>query len=407
VARRRVALAVALALIAAATLVPAPRETWQHDFWCIRCGGSYDPVELVLNVLLFVPFGLVLRAAGVRAWLAGVVIVATTASIETLQFFVIVGRDGSIRDCLTNAIGGLVGFVAQPHAHVLWRGNGAPSRRLAWVASLLWIGHAAMASVLFRPSATPHRYYSQVAPELGQFDQFGGTVLSASMDGARVESTKLDLALETQVRAADSIALAAAVISGPLKSRVAPIVNVVDAEGNEIAILAQQRTALVFQARTKGQNVGFYAPAVVINDVFDATPSAAPKPMLLAGFRREQSLRLRVTVAPSQVREGRLTLSPGLGWALWWPHDYPGRTALIWGTAVWIFVSVALIGFWSSSLVAPLVATLGAQVLVPIVLGPGSVSSSDLVVAVMGALGGFAIGRLRSAAGNETLGASP
>jgi hypothetical protein len=270
---------------------------------------------------------------------------------------------------------------------------------------VLWIVHAAMAALLFRPSVTPNRYYGQVAPELGQFDQFAGTVLSASVDGERVEGSIFDPALEARVRAADSITLGSVVIPGPPKSRVAPIVNVVDAMTNEIAILAQQHTALVFQARTRGQDLGFYAPAVVMDDVFEANPSTTPLPLLMSGTRHGGSLRLRVTPGTSKTREAKLTLSPALGWTLWWPRQFPGRAALVWVTAAWIFVSMALLGFWSAGLAAPLVATLGAEVLVPLALGPG-VSSPTLVVSIMGAFAGLAISRLRSAAGKETLGAS-
>jgi hypothetical protein len=405
VTRRRLAIAAAFTLIAAATLIPAPGSGWQHEFWCFRCGESYDPLELLLNIALFVPLGLALRAARVRAWLAVTIIVATTVTIEILQYFVIVGRDGVVRDCVSNAIGGVVGLAVQPHLRALWPGPGSPSRRLAWCAALLWIAHAAMAALLFRPSAASKRYYSQVAPELGQFDQFAGTVLSASIDGERVEGSLFDPALEARVRAADSITLASVVIPGPPKSRVAPIVNVVDSMGNEVAILAQQRTALVFQARTKGQDLGFYAPAVVMDDVFETEPSTTPLPLLVAGVRRGSSLRLRVAAGTSTAREARLTLSPALGWTLWWPHEYPGRAALVWVTAAWVFVCIALLGFWSEGLAAPLVAALGAEVLVPLALGPG-VSSPTLVVSIMGALAGLAISRLRSAVGNETLGAS-
>jgi hypothetical protein len=406
VARRPFALAAAFAFIAAATLIPAPADAWQRDFWCIRCGGSLDPVELALNVLLFLPLGLALRAAGIRARVALTIVAGTTVGIEILQYTLIVGRDGTLRDCITNALGGVAGFALQPHAGVLWRADRTPARRVAWAGAFAWIAHAAMASILFRPSSTPHQYFSQVAPHLGQFDVFGGTVLSASVDGVRVESDTFTRDLEARVRTADSIALAGVVLPGPPVARVAPIVNVVDGMANEIVILAQQRTALEFQARVRGQDFGFHAPAVVIDDVFVASATPAPAPMLLAGVRREYTLRLRATNAKSETREAWLTLSPSLGWALWWPFDYPGRAALVWMTAAWIFIPLALVGFWSGGLGAPLVAAIGAQVLVPMALGPGSVAWPDIVVAAMGVLAGLAGGRLRSAAGNETLGAS-
>lgn len=405
-ARHRPLLAASLALIAVATLVPAPGEAWQREFWCLRCSGSYDPVELVLNVLLFVPFGLALRAAGLRATVAAAAIVATTAGIEALQYFVIVGRDGTVRDCLTNAAGGFAGFLILPHAGAMWRADRRPSRGLAWAGALVWIAHAAMASVLFRPTDTSQRYFIQIAPHLGQFDVFPGSVSSAAVDGAVVPDGALDWGFQRQIQATDSITLSGVATQGPLTTGAAPIVAIVDGKTKEMAILAQQRAAALFQARVAAQDVGFHAPGVVLGDVF-GHESGATGPVQLAGTRRGYTLRLREISGDAEPREATMTLSPSLGWALWWPFDYPGRATIVWMTAVWLLVPVALIGFWAGSFGPPLVAVIAAQVIVPLALGPGIVSWLHVVTAAAGALAGTALGRLRSAAPDESLGASP
>lgn len=406
-ARQRLAIVAALAFIAAATLIPAPSDTWQRDFWCIRCGGSLDPVELLLNVLLFVPFGLALRAARARWVVAIAVVVATTVSIEMLQYTVIVGRDGSIRDCVTNTVGGLLGFAIQPHAGALWRADGRSSRRLAWAASLLWIAHAAITPLLFRPSASPNRYYMQIAPRLGQFDAFTGTVLSATVNGTSVGDGPFPDELQATVSNADSIEIAAVATPGQATQRIAPVVNIADRARDEIAILARRGMSSVFQSRVLAQKIGLYAPGVVLDDAF---ASGGSTPVHLEGTQRGFVLRLSVTAADGHSREATLTLSPALGWALWWPFDYPSSQTLRWMTVLWLFVPLLVIGFWGAersgtfvSAAAPaLTAAIAAQGIVPLVLGQ-MVSWSQLGIAVLGVIVGLGLG-LRSTPLRESLG---
>lgn len=421
---RRLAIVAALAFIAAATLIPSPADRWQHEFWCFRCGGSVDPLELVLNVLLFVPLGLALRASRVRATVALAVVVATTVSVEVLQYVVIVGREGALRDCLTNTVGGIAGYALQPHLGALWRADGRPTRRLAWAGALAWAIYAALTALLFRPAGTSERYYSQVAPELGQFDTFPGRVLSAEIDGARVYSEMLTPVLQARMQLEDSIGLSAVVVPGRATSHVAPILNVVDAATEEIANLAQQGSAAAFQARVMAQNVGLNSPAVFLGDVFGKAAGDNAAPMRLTGVRRGMMLTIRETSSNGATRVATLVLSPSLGWSLWWPRDFPGRATLLWMTVAWLVLPVAAIGFWSlgrrrhkagrgsalgvvADVAPPVLAVLAAQVVVPLVLGPWIVSRSDVLIAGAGALGGLTLGWLRSAARGESLVATP
>jgi len=407
-ARHRFALVAALALIAATTLGPAPGQTWQRDFWCVRCGDSINPVELLLNVTLFVPFGLALRVAGARWLVAIAAIVATTVSIEVLQYTVIVGRDGSLRDCLTNTAGGWLGFALMPRAEALWRADGTLSRRLAWVAALLWIVHAAMACVLFAPARTRHHYYAQIAPRLGQFDAFTGNLLSATINGVAVNSGPFSPELQAVVLHADSIAMVAVATPGHSTRRIAPIVNIADARDNEIAILAQRHASSVFQARVLAENLGFSAPAVVLDDVF---PGGRSAPVQLTGTRRAFTLRLRETTAGGETRGATLTLSPALGWALWWPFDTPGSRTLRWMTLLWLVVPLAGIGFcganrrgtFARAATPALTAAIGAHGLVPLMIRPSPVSWSQLGIALLGVIAGVVLG-LRFTPQDESLG---
>ena len=395
----RSAVIAAFALIALATLVPLPGDQWLHAFWCIRCGGGADPVELLLNVALFVPLGLALRASHTRASLALATIVATTIGVELLQYFVVVGRDGSIRDCISNTAGGTAAFFIQPAAGALWRADGRPSTKLAWGAAILWIAHAALASVLFRPAETSHRYFGQTAPRLAQFATFHGVVQDARVDGARVPDGPLGPDLEGVVRTREWLSLTARVWPGRPTENTAPIVAIADGDANEIAILAQHHTSVEFQSRVAAQNVGLFAPAVVLDDAIDWAGPSSGDAVTLEGLRVGYRLTLRASEPHRAGRIATLTLSPSLGWALWWRAGFPGRMTLWWATWVWLAAPVALMVFWSDAADASArwtrflpaaMAVLGGEVIVPWLTGSGGFRWTEAGAAIVGLSVGIA-----------------
>ena len=92
---------VVFALICVATLTPAPGAPVPGDVWCIAC-GEMGALDLLANIVMFVPFGFALMLATDRPWLSVAVCVATTVMVESLQIRIIVGRDASLGDVLAN-----------------------------------------------------------------------------------------------------------------------------------------------------------------------------------------------------------------------------------------------------------------------------------------------------------------
>ena len=81
---------IALAFIAAATLLPAP-PTRIDSHLCLIC-GSFGTVDAALNVLLFIPLGIGLALAGVSGKRALLGMVVLSALIEVAQLLVIPSR---------------------------------------------------------------------------------------------------------------------------------------------------------------------------------------------------------------------------------------------------------------------------------------------------------------------------
>src|ERR1700728_432499 len=101
----------AVLVIAGLTLMPGAGPPADHFDVCVTCGTHWAS-DFGLNVLLFVPFGFGLRLAGIRRRTVCLVVVASTVTIELLQYSVIAGRDSDLSDILSNSLGGGIGIAA-------------------------------------------------------------------------------------------------------------------------------------------------------------------------------------------------------------------------------------------------------------------------------------------------------
>ena len=108
---RRVALAAWFLVLVSLTLVPQPRLPVDRGLArisaCLICGDR-GASDAILNVLLFLPLGLLLEVPG---WKARHVLVAAfvlSLSIEVLQVFV-PGRYSNLGDVAWNTSGGWLG----------------------------------------------------------------------------------------------------------------------------------------------------------------------------------------------------------------------------------------------------------------------------------------------------------
>lgn len=108
-------LALSLAVIALLTLAPVEQESELRPWPFSEIGEAIlEPdfpllLESLANVLLFAPFGAVLRLHGVhiaKAALAGLLL---SSAVEALQFVVISGRTTSTDDVLLNTVGAVLG----------------------------------------------------------------------------------------------------------------------------------------------------------------------------------------------------------------------------------------------------------------------------------------------------------
>src|SRR5215510_9506426 len=405
--RRHWAVVASFVLIMAASLTPGSRDRWVHDFWCWRCREKADAVERVANILLFMPLGLSL-SRGVRASRAVATIVATTLVVELLQYFVIAGRFGSLRDVVSNTAGGMLGLAIGYNSQTLIRPDARTARRIAWIAAAVWVTAAVLSMAAFRPSATRFLYYAGVAPELAQYDLYRGVVAHASVNGVTVFSGPFPPGVDAHAWMTGPLDLAASVTTAAPTSRPAPILTIADSRKNEIAFLGEARGDLVFRPRTQGVDFGWHAPFVVLTHVFSAPTSPRGNGLLVTGVRDGFTLKASAQSVTGQSRAAVATLTPSLGWMLWWPFGIPRPATMTWIRWLWLAIPFAAIAFWSgagvgskghsvvSTLFQPVVAIAGAHVLVPWWFGARPIGVwSDALPIGIGLVTGLALGASR------------
>ncbi|HXE57737.1 MAG TPA: VanZ family protein [Gemmatimonadales bacterium] len=392
----RVIAGAGFAAILAITLTPSPASAplaARTPITCLVC-GAHGAIDVTLNVLLFVPLGFGLRLAGTPPRRALALAVVTTLGVETLQLGLIPGRDASLSDPLTNTAGAFLGILAARH----WRGwllpGPARSLHLALVAAAAWLAVWIGTASLVVPSLPRTMYWGQWAPELAHLARFEGTVLRAQLEGRELPKGRIDESPRLRDDLLDGRLLltATAVAAGPTE-RLAPIVSVFDENEQEILLLGQDETDLVFRFRTRASDVRLRTPAVTLAGVLaDAAGDTLALTAELAGSRYRLRAASRRVAAEVELAPG-----PGWGWALLTPlEDYAIGTGHRLLTALWTAGLLLPVGYWAgrarrraAPLAAGLAAILGLTA-APLLHGlPVSHWSEWLAAAV-----GLAVGRL-------------
>jgi len=342
--RGRLVAALAALAIAAATLSPAPSqvaEAARTPIWCVLC-GDLGTVDVLLNLLLFVPLGLALRAAGFPVARATLLAAGFSLAIELLQLG-IPGRDTSLSDFLTNTAGAALGawLAGTWRAWVF-----APprlARRLALGMTLAWLAQTALTAYAVLPALPRSVYWGQIAPDLEQFERFRGEVLSGRVGPIPMASRRLENSAEVRRVLLDSGAVGAvAVPDGPTPG-LAPIVSVFDREQREIVLLGQAGRDLVFRIRSHAFDLRLRPPAIRVPGAF---PEGEGDTLRLAGRLSGRTLEAEAR-GSGPARRGALDLSAQWGWSLVLPMRYylgPGER---WLTALWIAGWLVPVGYWT------------------------------------------------------------
>ena len=397
------------AAIAGVTLIQTASGAEPIPHLCLFCGDT-GLLDFVLNVVLFVPFGVGLGLLRVRWWAGLLYVVGFTVAIETLQFL-IPGRNSSVGDLISNTTGGLLGYVLARR----WRDWTLPAprgaRALVALWGALWLAIVALTVRGLEISIPETTYWGQWEADLGQFAHFEGRLLQAQINGRPVESGRMtDSRAFREALRADRVGFRLRVIPGPPTPRLAPILSVFDEHEVEILVIGQDGRDLVFRVRRSASDALLRTPTIKVDGVFpgDVAPGALSRDTLGLYFDIQEP-RFFLAVHRSGQQEAlaidEITISPQLGWSLIFPFAYAlaGYRTLF--TTLWLIGLLFPVGYWAAraagdgagsrlahaAAVAAIVAA--GLVVVPSVFGLAIAVWAEWAAAVGGAVAGWGVGR--------------
>lgn len=323
-----------LLFIAVLTLTPQYSATKAPPSWCLLC-GEQSVLDAVLNVLLFIPFGIGLRLAGMSRRRAFVIGLVTTITVELMQLY-IPGRDTSLGDLFTNSFGCFVGILCAD----VWRVVLVPSRiaatRLAIGWTFLWVAVLTLSAELTHIALPATTTWGVWTPELLHQDHFNGKVLSATAGGLPTPNAMNGASDDVRSRlSSDSVVVEGSVVGAALSGQYSSISSIYDYRKQQIFMLGQRRGSLVFSLRMRTADMRVRTPIIRLDSVFPRHRPLAPDTMHVAGGVVHRQLWIRAE-NHGVVRERTLPLDAGLGWSYFLPFDYEYGTEAPWFTALWL-----------------------------------------------------------------------
>lgn len=338
--------AIALAAICVATLTPATGGESSFEFWCIAC-GEFGGLDVVANIVLFVPLGLTLALVFGRRRPAMLIAIATTLAVELLQIRVVTGRDASLSDLLANTLGAWIGTELV----VLWRTILRPRLRTARYLAVAWAGIVTIVlagtSWALTPAFVPPWLYIQRVPPRVPYQPFSGQLLEFDVDGIVLRElyAKPDLNIDRRLQG-DSWTATALVNTKYMLPTHSIIVRV--AEENRVVVwLDQMGWNVTCLQKTRAAELRLRSPKAALVDGLRPTTPTDTLARLTCG-RRPGALEARVTRGTT-TKNYAMRLAPSLGWALLSPFNiaFDDRYRVV--SALWLVGLLLPAGYWSSA----------------------------------------------------------
>jgi hypothetical protein len=337
-----------LVLILTATLTPIPRqapESVATPFLCLVCGPR-GAVDVVLNILLFIPFAFGLARSGVATRRVIVASVLLTMLVEFLQYIVVTGRDSSLSDLLTNSLGGTLGATLAARTESLIRPTPATARRLAIAWAAAWLGVMAATALALRPWAPAGPFLVRWAHARPPRPPIGAKVVAASLGNAALSEGRHPARSKlTGLIRTGTTRLRLSVVTGKPPAHWRSILTLsqasTQASTTVVLGLSQSGQDLVFEVPSQASPLKFNPMAIRLNGAF---PTRSGVPLDLAAEIERQTVRL--TSSYDGGRSRSLGLSPSFGWSLVLPFDYTFGPEVHLLTGLWLAGFMLPLGFW-------------------------------------------------------------
>jgi len=339
---------VALVAIATLTLRPAPAQildAQRTPLDCLVC-GDVGGADVLLNIALFVPLGLGLF--GLRRSLRFTVTAALmlSLSIELLQYTVVIGRDATLSDVLTNTAGGALGWLLGAFGLRLL----APSRRaaaiLAGAATLAWIVAYAVSAWALHPAPSGGSYWGQWNHDFPDRGTFAGRVSLAELDGVALPDGPIQRTAVLRRRlASGGFDLVVRATSGRAEEDNAQIFGLANDEGDIFLEWRQKDRDYEFTMRGRAALLRFHSPELLLRGAAPGRPGA---PVTL-DVSWHDGVITASAASVGRVTTRVLVLAPSVSWTFVWPWNRDRGGAMKATGAAWLGISVLMIGFWAGT----------------------------------------------------------
>lgn len=335
--------AVAAAVIAVATLTPGTvaANPGSYDPRCRIC-GPLTGVDVIGNLLLFIPLGIGLAVAGVARSKVATIGAIASISIELMQI-VIPGRDPSIIDVISNTLGAFTGAVFGAH----WRLFVLPTKRestvLAVGSGAVYIAIVAFVSWALGPSLPDTSWYLERA--IGTKLRPTGHVIDARASNepmigdtlTNVPTVRRDLLDGKRVSVTAEIA--------PGSTQATSFIQILSTSLDDIVTIDRRHDDAAFFSRMRGSDVRLQRIGVRLPGFF--TAASKPDTVKLSGARVGASLELEGE-RNGHTSSTSLALTPSLGWAFFVPmRDGITGSMAIAGFA-WTVLLVLPFAYWAA-----------------------------------------------------------
>ncbi len=335
-----------VALIAVLTLWPVrePRSAPTLSPWCLACGelGGNDVLN---NLLLFAPVGLMLVAAGWRLPRAVLAAGLLSLTVETLQFTVIPGRDASLSDLVANTSGAMIGALIYRHRGSWMTPSPRQARAGTFMAGALCAGALAAGAWLMQPAIPREPLVSQWAPRRPHWIVFRGVLHDVKVNGVSLQhSGPPDAASYAASVRHRSLDLESSFTSAATPRRGTIVVTRVVGKDNEYAFLAQSGDAFLFRLRLRASDFLFRSPLLAVAGAF---PAGGETVHTVSGLRGP--VVYSDVDGPDVHVTGAVPLRAALGWTILVPFTFAlaGWASLVSG--LWVAGLTTPLGFYAGA----------------------------------------------------------
>jgi hypothetical protein len=333
--------------IAVLTLQPDPRAVAaaaRTPLTCIICGDR-GGVDVVLNILLFIPLGFGLRLAAWPWRRVGLAAFLVSFTVETLQYFVIAGRDASLGDVLSNSTGGVLGAALVPCSFALLAPSPRLARHLLIAGCPIWVLQLAVSAWLQGPGAQTWHLNSRWAHHTPDIYPFFGEVKSVTLDGSAMppQGPPPDRGeIAKRMKRGETTLVIEALSGTPTEDH--HWVYMMKAGQTPQLSLTQRGRSAVLMVPARASRFKLRTPTLSLADGFPSRPGV---PVSLHGGRHGDSVWVEASYA-GEERAIEITLSPAHGWAMIAPFNFPLGPALRLVTGLWLALWTIPLGYWGA-----------------------------------------------------------